>query len=230
MDTFLLGAATAFWLGILTSISPCPLATNIAAVSYIGKRLGSARQLLASGLLYAAGRTLAYVVLAMLIVSGLMSIPGMSQFLQRYMNRILGPVLIVAGMFLLELLQFSIPGFKTGSRFRDQVDKIGVWGAGLLGLVFALSFCPMSAGLYFLTLIPLSVKHSSGFTLPFLYGLGTGLPVVGFAFLLAFGAKSVGRTYERLKQFEWWAQRVTGVLFIGVGIYYSVVYIFGVQL
>ncbi len=230
MDAFLTGAAAAFWLGLLTAISPCPLAANIAAVSYIGKRLDSSRGILASGLLYAAGRTLAYVVLAALLLSGLMTVPGVAQFLQRHMNRLLGPVLILAGMFLLELLHFNMPGFNLSSRLQDRINRSGVWSAGLLGLVFALSFCPVSAALYFTGLIPLSIQHSSAIILPVLYGLGTGLPVIGFAFLLAFSAHSVGRTYDRLKQFEWWAQRITGILFIGVGIYYSLIYIFGVSL
>jgi len=184
---------SALWLGILTSISPCPLATNIAAISYIGKRVGSPGQVFLSGFLYNLGRMIAYVLLGILLVASVLSIPEVARFLQEYMNKLLGPILIVAGMFLLELLKFTGSGTRVSEKMQRRVDRSGIWGALLLGFVFALSFCPVSAALYFGSLIPLSVKHSSAILLPSAYGIGTGLPVMIFAIIIATGTRYLAR-------------------------------------
>ena len=228
MDTFLAGAVSAIWLGILTSISPCPLATNIAAISFVGKRVGRPGVVVLSGLCYTLGRVLAYLVLGIFIVAGLLSIPAVSNFLQKYMNQILGPVLILAGMFVGGLIEFNFPGLAVSESIQKRAGTSGVLGAGLLGTAFALSFCPVSAALFFGSLVPLSVKHNSSFVLPFLYGIGTGLPVMVFAVLISMGAKHVGKVFNKLTRFEWWARRITAGLFIVVGIFYSLSYIFGV--
>lgn len=228
MPALVLGALSALWLGILTSISPCPLATNIAAVSFIGRRVGQTRVVFLTGLLYMLGRMLTYVVLGILLVTSILSIPQVSHILQKYMNKVLGPILIFVGMILLELIRVNISGSGLSEKMQKRVEAGGIWGAGLLGVVFALSFCPISAALFFGSLLPLSVKYESGFALPALYGLGTGLPVFLFAVLMAFGAQSVAKAFNRLTQLEWWVRRITGGIFILIGIYYCLVYIFGV--
>jgi cytochrome c biogenesis protein CcdA len=220
--------ATAVWLGILTSISPCPLATNIAAISFIGKRVGSTRYVLFSGLFYTLGRVMTYLILGIFITKGILSIPGASFFLQKYMNRLLGPILIIAGMFLLGLIQVNMSGILAGDTAQRYAEKGGIWGAGLLGILFAVAFCPVSAALFFGSLIPLSLKYGSSFALPLLYGIGTGLPVIMFAILLAVGARSIGKAFNKLTRIEWWARRITGGIFILVGIHYSLTYIFGI--
>ncbi|HUS44549.1 MAG TPA: aromatic aminobenezylarsenical efflux permease ArsG family transporter [Phycisphaerae bacterium] len=228
MNALALGAAWALWLGILTSISPCPLATNIAAISFIGKRVGSTRHVLLSGLCYTLGRALTYLGIGVLVAAGLLSIPGASNFLQQFVNKLLGPLLILVGMFLLDLISLPIRGTLAGERTRRLAEKGGVAGAGLLGILFALSFCPISAAIFFGSLIPLSLKHESSVVLPCLYGIGTALPVAAFAVLIAFGTRRVGRAFDRLTQIERWARRATGVVFILVGIYYCLTYIFEV--
>lgn len=228
MDVHFLAGLTALWLGILTSISPCPLATNIAAISFITNRLGSTRQVLFSGLFYALGRVITYVVLAVFLIAGILSVPGVSNFLQKYMNKLLGPVLIIVGMVLLELIQLNISGSIVDEKVQAKAQRSGIWGAGLLGVVFALSFCPVSAALFFGSLIPLSIKYKSDFMLPALYGFGTGLPVFIFAVLMAFGARSIGKAFNKLTKFELWIRRGTGIIFILIGIYYCLVYIFDV--
>lgn len=230
MDGYLWGAASALWLGILTSISPCPLATNVVAISYIGKRVGDTRLVFLSGALYVAGRMLTYLGLGIVLVAGLLSIPELSQFLQKYINIFLGPILILTGIILLGVIRFSTRGRGLGDRMQNRVDRYGVWGAVLLGLLFALSFCPVSAALFFGSLTPLAVKYNSRFLFPLLYGLGTGLPVILFAFVIAFSTQTVGRLFNRLTQIELWARRITGVIFILVGIYYSLIYIFNMNL
>lgn len=227
MESSVSGAIWAVWLGILTSISPCPLATNIAAISYIGSGAGPGKTA-GCGLAYAAGRMAAYLALGVVLTAGLLSSSLLSNFLQRYLNRILGPVLILAGMVLLELLAWNSTGFGISEGVRRRAEKGGITGAVLLGAVFALSFCPVSAALFFGSLIPLSLKHGSRVTFPLLFGAGTALPVLLFAGLVAVGAQSIAKVYERLRRVERWGRRVTGTVFVLVGIYYSLVYIFEV--
>lgn len=224
----LLGLGTALWLGILTSISPCPLATNIAAISFIGNRVGSTRNVLISGLFYTLGRMLAYVVVAAIVVVGILSIPGVANFLQNYMNKIIGPVLIIVGVILTGLIKVTWLSSPGSEKAQAAAEKGGVWGAGLLGIVFALSFCPVSAALFFGSLIPLAVGVGSTIVYPSIYGIGTGLPVIFFAFFIAFGTQAVGRAYDKLRMFEKWARRITGVVFIIVGIYYTITCTLGV--
>ena len=114
MNEFMIGMGTALWLGILTSISPCPLATNIAAISYIGRKVGNSRQIFLTGLLYTLGRTLAYLGLAFILVASVLSMPQISLFLQKYMSLSLGPILIIVGMFLLGMIQMDIAGQGMG--------------------------------------------------------------------------------------------------------------------
>jgi cytochrome c biogenesis protein CcdA len=226
MADYLLAVASALWLGILTSISPCPLATNIAAISFVGRRVEKPRYVVASGVLYTLGRTVTYVFLGAALVFSLLSAPYISNFLQKYMNKLLGPVLIVVGMFLLDLLRISWGGSGLGSRVERRAGKMGIWGPFLLGVGFALSFCPVSAALFFGSLIPLAVRNDSAVLLPTLYGIGTALPVVVFAFIVAMGAHSLGKAFDGVTRVASWARRTTGVVFIGVGVYLSLAYIF----
>lgn len=225
MDS-LFALATAFWLGVLTSVSPCPLATNLAAMSYIGRNLGNPRRLLAAGLLYTLGRTVAYVIIAALLVWGLLAIPKVAPFLQRYVNLAIGPILILVGMLLLDLI--SLPGSSGAmtERMAKLTEKKGLVGALILGGSFALAFCPVSAALYFGSLIPLAVEQQSAIAIPGGYGVGTAIPVVVFAFLLGFGSRAVGKAFQSITRIEFWARRVTGALFILVGLYLTLLFVF----
>ncbi|MBN2083486.1 sulfite exporter TauE/SafE family protein [bacterium] len=218
----------ALWLGVLTSISPCPLATNIAAISYIGRRVERPALVLLTGLLYTLGRTLVYVALAVLIVASLLAIPQVSAFLRHYMDLVLGPLLIIVGMFLLELISFSKSGGGISPGLQAKVDRAGVWGGLLLGMLFALSFCPTSAALFFGSLISLATDHNSRVVLPLLYGVGTAVPVVVFAVIIALGAQYLSKAFNVLSQIELWARRITGAVFLLVGIFYCLRYAFGV--
>jgi len=225
---------SALWLGILTSISPCPLASNIAAISFVSRHIGNHRKVLLSGLLYTVGRMVAYVLLAILILGAFqwlaLSSGEVSRFLQRYMNQALGPILILVGMLLLEMLGISFSVNLAGHSVQEKASRGTVfWSVGL-GFLFALSFCPVSAGLFFGGLLPLSALSESSFLLPSLFGVGTALPVIGFAFLIAFAGEYVGKAFNRLTQIERWVRTITGVLFIVAGIYYSLTYVYGVSL
>ena len=219
---------SAFWLGILTAVSPCPLAGNIAAISFIGRQIGNNRGVVLSGILYTIGRTLAYIVLGAGIVAGLMASGEVSRFLQQYLNEALGPILIILGMILLGMIGEKISLNFLGNGIHEKAEKNGAWFALPLGMLFALSFCPVSAGLFFGALIPLSLKYSSSWLLPSIYGIGTALPVIFFAFLIAFGGEYLGKVFNCLTKTEIWVRRIAGILFILAGIYYCLVYIYGV--
>ncbi len=223
-----LALLSALWFGILTSISPCPLATNITAISFVGRKTGSARGVLLSGLLYTLGRALVYTGIGVLLVMSLLSAPTVSLTLQTWMNKILGPILILVGMVMLGLLRLSLRGRGMSEALQHRVERWGLLGALALGCLFALSFCPVSATLFFGSLVPLAVKHESGVLLPFVYGIGTALPVVVFALILAFGARWLGKVFERVTQIERWMRWLTGFIFIGVGVYMSLVYVYRV--
>jgi len=221
---------TAVWLGILTSISPCPLATNVAAMSFIGKDLSSPRRVLWTGVLYTLGRSLAYAVLAALLIASVFAIPDLSFWLSTYMNKFLGPVMIAVGIVLLDLVRVNLATSCVGDKAGERFGRSGYWGAALLGILFALSFCPVSAALFFGSLLPLAVKNGSSVLLPSAYGAGTGVPVFVFAVLIALGAQWVSKAFKKLVQFEKCARRVTGAVFVIVGVRYCLIYIFEVQL
>lgn len=222
-----MGMWMALWFGIMTSISPCPLATNIAAVSYIGRRVDKAESILSAGLMYMIGRMIVYTVLGILLVSSVQSIPAIANFLQKYMNMLLGPLLIMIGFILLDIIKIDFGGIRFfGNSFQSRVEKAGIWGAGLLGIVFALSFCPVSAALFFGSLFSLAIVHSSKIILPSLFGIGTALPVLFFAFLLAFSTHLVGNAYNKIAVFELWTRKLTSSVFILAGLYYCMRFLF----
>jgi len=229
MTEVLAGIGSALWLGILTSISPCPLASNIAAVSYVGRRVGAPSRVLLAGVAYSLGRALTYVVVAAVVVTSLLSVPGVSFFLQRRMNQVLGPVLIVAGLLMLGWVR--LPGFsgRQAGALAQRLAGAGIPGAAGLGALFALSFCPVSAGLFFGGLLPLATTGQSRLLLPAVYGIGTGLPVVAVATVLAFSAGGVGRAFDVLTRFERVAMRATGTVFVLTGTYLVLTHIVGVS-
>jgi cytochrome c biogenesis protein CcdA len=222
----LLLLASAVWLGILTSVSPCPLATNIAAVSFISRRITQRNTVFLSGILYTLGRSLTYVVLGVLIVKTLVDVPILANFLQRYVNKILGVVLILVGMVLLDLLRIPLSIPSLSENVAKKLIEKGAFGSLLLGILFALAFCPVSAALFFGGLIPIAVKAQSGIGLPLIYGIGTGLPVLLFAFLTAAGAGYINNLYHRITKIEFYTKKLTGIIFILVGICYVLAYIF----
>lgn len=230
MNEFVATMIAALWAGILTSISPCPLATNIAAISFIAKRVDSVTKVTLGGLLYTLGRALTYAVLVGLLVSAITAAPDLSHLLQKYMNKIVGPILIIVGLILLEIIPVQF-NFSSGEKnLQKQAEKWGIWAAFPLGVLFALSLCPTSAALFFGTMLPLAIKFDSIFIIPMFYGLGTALPVIGFALLIAMGTNSISRIFNKVTVFEKWARRTTGVIFIGVGAHLSLGYWFGIEL
>ncbi|MCX6309869.1 MAG: aromatic aminobenezylarsenical efflux permease ArsG family transporter [Bacteroidia bacterium] len=214
---------TAILLGLMTAISPCPLATNITAIGFISRDLEDPKKVFLNGLVYTLGRAISYTALAVILYFGASKM-NVTMIFQGWGEKVLGPLLIVIGLFMLDVLKIKFPGFS------ELTEKIGKNGKGsylsslLLGMVFALAFCPYSGVLYFAMLIPMTIASPEGLYLPVLFALSTGLPVIIFAWLLAFAVGNVGKLYHRIKVFEQWFRRVVGVVFIGVGIYYVVLF------
>lgn len=225
MDSYIADIAAALWFGILTSISPCPLATNIAAIAFIGKKADKKSQAIFTGLMYTLGRMFTYLVLGMVLVSSAHLISPVSMFLQKYMNIILGPLLVVVGLFLLEVIRFNLGGSIINEKVQKRLGSGSLKGAFLLGGLFALSFCPVSAGLFFGSTFALAVKHNSPVVMPLCYGIGTAAPVVGFALVIALGLGAVGDIFNKVTTFEKWARKISGLIFIAVGIYQTITHI-----
>ena len=225
MET-LIGLASALWLGILTSISPCPLASNVAAISFLSKRITHPVLVFISSLAYTLGRMVSYAVLGWIIINSLVSVPQIAQFLQKFMGKAIGPILIIAGLILLEIIKIHFPTLSLSQKHHEEVAKSGAPGAFLLGIIFAMAFCPVSAALFFGSLIPLALNSKAGTLLPFVYGVGTGLPVLIFAVAISLGVTSLSRWFNRITKLEYHARRITGVIFILAGLYYAGIYIF----
>jgi cytochrome c-type biogenesis protein len=215
---------TAFLLGLMTAISPCPLATNIAAIGYISRDLHSQRKIFLNGLYYTLGRVISYTLLGIILI--LILKQGSSIFkIQRavgtYGELFIGPLLILIGVFMLGLipLNFSLLG-RFSSKFEEKANGGSSWGALMMGVFFALAFCPYSGILFFGGLIPVAVSSTVGYTLPIFFAIATGLPVIVFAFVLAFSISGIGSLYNKVKIFEYWFRRVVAIVFILIGIYY----------
>lgn len=215
----------AFFLGLLTAISPCPLATNITAIAFLSRKLGNSRHTLLAGFVYTLGRMTAYVTIASGVVLFGMTLQILALSLQAYGELLLGPFLVLCGIYLLGLFPLDglpgadrLAGFTSGisARLADQ----GYWGAFLLGIVFALSFCPFSAVLFFAMLIPLALGAGDPFVIPAVFALATGLPVIILSSLLVQG---LGRSTGIVRQvgvLEPWIRRGVAAVFLAVGVYY----------
>ncbi len=226
-SSLIIGIGSALMFGVLTSISPCPLATNIAAVAYIGRELKSPLDVVFSGLLYTLGRMLSYTILGITLVKGFMAVFDVANFMQQYTNQILGFILVFVGLVLFEIVKFPTSSNKIFEKLSDKVASYGMFGSFLLGSLFALSFCPISAALFFGSLISLAINLNSSLLLPAFYGIGTALPVLFFAIAFGVGGNVVAKTYNKLTAVEKWARKITGTIFIVVGGYYIYQYIVG---
>ena len=216
---------TAIVLGLMTAISPCPLATNISAIGFISRDLNNPKRVFVSGLLYTLGRIISYTALALIIFFGASKM-NISMLFQGWGEKLLGPVMILIGLFMLGVIKLRFPALSGITEKIGDKSKGSYLGSLLLGMVFALAFCPYSGVLYFVMLIPMTVASASGLYLPVLFAIATGLPVVIFAWLLAFAVGNVGKLYNSIKVFERWFRQVVAVVFIAVGLYYVFIFYF----
>ncbi len=212
---------TALLLGLMTAISPCPLATNITAIGFISKDIENRNRVFINGLIYTLGRAITYTAIALIILLGADQLK-FGGFFQRYGEKFIGPLLIIIGLFMLDIFKINFPRFnRLTSGLRDK-KKWGYLDALLLGLLFALAFCPYSGVLYFGMLVPLTVSSASGLYLPIIFAVATGIPVIIIAWVLAYAVSGIGNVYNRIKSFELWFRRAIAILFIVVGTYYII--------
>jgi cytochrome c-type biogenesis protein len=215
---------TAIILGLMTAISPCPLATNITAIGFIGKDIENKHRIFINGILYTSGRAFSYTALGVIIYFGASKF-HVAKIFQTYGERFLGPLLIVISILMLEVIKIKLPGFSgLTDKFSSNNKKGSRLSAFMLGVLFALAFCPYSGVLYFGMLIPISIASPTGLYLPFVFAIATGLPVIIIAWLLAFSMSSIGGFYNKLKTFEKWFRIMVAVIFIIVGFYYSYIF------
>ena len=217
---------TAFILGLLTAVSPCPLATNITAIGFIGKDIENRHRIFINGLLYTLGRILTYTVLGFILIPILRE--GASMFavqkaVSQYGEILIAPLLIVIGIYMLDLIKLNIPKISINGEYVKKRTK-GSWGALSLGILFSLAFCPSSGIFFFGMLIPLSAAEAGGYLLPVVFAIATGLPVILVAWVLAYSVAGLGKFYNRIQVFEKWFRKIVAILFIAVGIYYAVIF------
>jgi len=215
---------SAFILGLMTAISPCPLATNITATAFISKHITNQRKVFLSGLLYSLGRAFSYTVIGLILYFGASKF-HIARFFNQNGEKYLGPLLIIIGLIMLNVIKLNFLGTsnfqeKLSEKFKDK----GLLGAFLIGVIFALAFCPYSGALYFGMLIPISITSADGLYLPIIFAFGTGLPVILFTYLLAFTAEKVGLFYNKITKIEKVMRLVAGVVFILTGLYYVAIF------
>lgn len=222
LDNSSIPAITAFILGILTAVSPCPLATNITAIGFISKDIENHHRIFINELLYTFGRIVSYTVLGFILIPILRE--GASMFMvqkavSKYGEMLIAPALIIIGIFMLDVIKLNLPKINIGGESLKKRSK-GGWGAMLLGILFALAFCPTSGVFYFGMLIPMSATTSAGYLLPIIFAVATAIPVLAVAWVLAFSVQQMGNFYGKIQKVQKWANLIVGVVFIIIGIYY----------
>lgn len=228
LDNSTAPAFTAFLLGLLTAISPCPLATNIAAIGFISKDIENRQRIFLNGVLYTLGRVIAYTLLGIILISILKegaSVFGIQKAVGKWGELLLGPLLLIIGLFMLFGSRLNLPKFGFDGKV-EGLAKQGGWGAFLLGVLFAMAFCPSSGVFYFGMLIPMSVTATAGWLLPILFAVATALPVLVVAWILAFSVEKVGEFYGKMQSIQKWLNIIVGALFVIIGIYYCVIMYF----
>jgi cytochrome c-type biogenesis protein len=218
------GVLIALALGLMTAISPCPLATNITAIGFISKNLEDKKRVFLSGIIYTLGRVFSYTAIGVILFFGASQF-HIQKLFQGWGERLLGPILIIIGIFMLDFIKINIPGLNLSQKMSKQKGQT-YWSSFLLGVVFALAFCPYSGILYFGGLIPITIASPEGLFLPIIFAVATGLPVIIFAWFIAYTVGSVGGMYNKIKTFEKWFRRIVSILFIGFGIYYVLIFFF----
>ena len=208
---------SALLLGLLMAIAPCPLTINITAMGYIGKDLSQPRRIFSNGVFYAMGTVFAYTLLALILYFGADQFK-LSSIFQQYSEYIIGPLLLLIGLYMLGLFPIHIGGSGKLARSFEKRTSFRAWDSFLLGAVLALAFCPYSGVLYFAMLVPLMISTSAPW-LPLVFALAAAIPVVIFAWLLGFSVSGIGRLFKRIKSFEFWFRKVVAILFIGIGGY-----------
>ncbi|MBU0471595.1 MAG: sulfite exporter TauE/SafE family protein [Nanoarchaeota archaeon] len=227
MGTSNIPIIAAFFIGLMTAISPCPLATNITAIAYASKRIDNSKHTIIVGFIYTLGRMLTYVLIASAVVWFGLNTQTIALFLQKYGDKLLGPLLLIIGIIMLDIIKLKF--FKSTDRIARLKEKLagkGLMGSFLLGVIFALAFCPFSAVLFFGMLIPIALKAGDGIIIPSVFAFATGLPVIIFSFILVYSVSKLGKIMNKISTFEKWTRKIVAAIFIIVGLYYIGIMVF----
>ncbi|WP_111706768.1 aromatic aminobenezylarsenical efflux permease ArsG family transporter [Lutibacter citreus] len=224
LENYNIPILSAFVLGLMTSISPCPLATNITATAYISKNITNKKKVFLSGIIYSLGRAFSYTLIGLILFFGASKF-HLAKFFQQNGEKYLGPLLILIGLVMLNIIRLNFLN-KTNftNKLGEKFSSNGLLGSFLIGILFALAFCPYSGALYFGMLIPMTISSVDGLLLPIVFALGTGIPVILFTYLLAFAAGSVGDFYKKITKIEKWMRTITGIVFLLTGLYYILIF------
>jgi cytochrome c-type biogenesis protein len=224
LESYTIPILSAFLLGLMTAISPCPLATNITATAFISKNIASKRKVFLSGLLYSLGRAFSYTAIGLILYFGASKF-HIARFFNQNGEKYLGPLLIIIGLIMLNVIKLNFLG---NSNFQEKLSEKfkekGLLGSFLIGVIFALAFCPYSGALFFGMLIPMTIASAEGLYLPLVFAFGTGLPVILFTYLLAFTAGKVGVFYNQITKIEKVMRAVAGIVFVLTGLYYVFIF------
>jgi len=224
LEQYNIPIVSALVLGLMTSISPCPLATNITATAFISKNISSKKKVFLSGIVYSLGRAFSYTTIGLILYFGANKF-HIARFFNQNGEKYLGPLLIIVGLIMLNIIKLNFLGKsnfqeKLSEKFKDK----GLLGSFLIGVVFALAFCPYSGALYFGMLIPMTISSVNGLYLPIIFAFGTGIPVILFTYLLAFTAGKIGVFYTKITKIEKVMRLVAGIVFILTGLYYIAIF------
>ncbi|MCX7955225.1 MAG: aromatic aminobenezylarsenical efflux permease ArsG family transporter [Bacteroidales bacterium] len=215
---------TALLLGIIVSLSPCPLATNIAAISYLGRDLQDKKKIFINGIYYSAGRIITYTFIAALLFLGASQF-NVARILQLNGEKFIVPLLFFIGILMPDILPLSFSiGNKLSEKLFTKASSKNKWFVVLMGIMFALAFCPYSGAMYFGMLIPLTFSSKMGLLLPIIFGFATALPVIIFSYIIAFSVASLAKVFNAVKIFEFLFRKISAIIFIGVGIYFTWLY------
>jgi len=215
---------SAFLLGLMTAISPCPLATNITATAFIAKNISDKKKVFLSGIIYSLGRALSYTAIGIALFFGASKF-HIARFFQQNGEKFLGPLLLLIGLMMLGVIKLNFGGKSNfQERISERFRNKGLLGAFIIGILFALAFCPYSGALYFGMLIPMTIAGPEGLYLPIVFAIATGLPVIFFTYLLAFSVGGIGKYFNKVQKIEKVMRVVTGVVFVLAGVYYILIF------
>ena len=225
LENYNIPVLSAFILGLMTAISPCPLATNITATAFISKNISSKRKVFLSGLLYSLGRGFSYTIIGLILYFGASKF-HIARFFNQNGEKYLGPLLIIIGLIMLNIIKLNFWGkLNFQEKLSEKFKNKGLVGSFLIGIIFALAFCPYSGALFFGMLIPMTIASVNGLYLPIVFALGTGLPVILFTYLIAFTVGKVGVFYKRITKIEKVMRTIAGIVFILTGLYYAFIFV-----
>lgn len=225
LENYNIPIVSALVLGLMTSISPCPLATNITATAFISKNIASKKKVFLSGIIYSLGRAFSYTTIGLILFFGASKF-HIAKFFQQNGEKFLGPLLLIIGLVMLNVIRLNFLGkFNFTEKLSEKLATKGMLGSFLIGVLFALAFCPYSGALYFGMLIPITISSVDGLYLPIVFAFGTGVPVIIFTYLLAFAAGNISMFYKKIVKVEKWMRIITGVVFVITGIYYVLIFL-----